>query len=65
MERAASPAVIGVIISVNGFTDSAVEDLRVRRDRGPILLLGEEELTQVLSTPRSLVNLLQVKREEL
>ncbi|MFI5825507.1 restriction endonuclease [Streptomyces rishiriensis] len=65
MERAASSAVIGVIISVNGFTDSAVEDLRVRRDRGPILLLGEEELTQVLSTPRSLVNLLQVKREAL
>lgn len=65
MERAASSAVIGVIISVNGFTDSAVEDLRVRRDRGPILLFGEDELTQVLSTPRSLVNLLQVKREEL
>ncbi|MBN3933016.1 restriction endonuclease [Streptomyces verrucosisporus] len=65
MERAASSAVIGVIISVNGFTDSAVEDLRVRRDRGPILLFGEEELTQVLSTPRSLVNLLQAKREEL
>ncbi|MFE5893214.1 restriction endonuclease [Streptomyces sp. NPDC056462] len=65
MERAASSAVIGVIISVNGFTDDAVEDLRVRRDRGPILLFGEEELTQVLSTPRSLVNLLQVKREEL
>ncbi|AEN08004.1 MULTISPECIES: restriction endonuclease [unclassified Streptomyces] len=65
MERAASSAVIGVIISVNGFTDSAVDDLRARRDRGTILLLGEEELTQVLSTPRSLVNLLQVKREEL
>ncbi|MCX4827025.1 restriction endonuclease [Streptomyces sp. NBC_01142] len=65
MERAASSAVVGVIISVNGFTDSAVEDLRVRRDRGPILLFGEDELTQVLSTPRSLVNLLQVKREEL
>ncbi|WP_326673466.1 restriction endonuclease [Streptomyces canus] len=65
MERAASSAVIGVIISVNGFTDSAVEDLRVRRDRGPILLFGEDELTQVLSTPRSLVNLLRVKREEL
>ncbi|MFI1189396.1 restriction endonuclease [Streptomyces californicus] len=28
MERAASSAVVGVIISVNGFTDSAVEDLR-------------------------------------
>ncbi|MEU4098642.1 restriction endonuclease [Streptomyces sp. NPDC026673] len=65
MDRAASPAVIGVIISVNGFTDSAVEDLRVRRDRGPILLLGEEELTQALSTPRSLAGLLQTKREEL
>ncbi|MEU5196101.1 restriction endonuclease [Streptomyces scabiei] len=65
MERAASSAVIGVIISVNGFTASAVEDLRVRRDRGPILLFGEDELTQVLSTPRSLVNLLRVKREEL
>ncbi|WP_229818545.1 hypothetical protein [Streptomyces chromofuscus] len=65
MERAASSAVIGVIISVNGFTDDAVQDLRVRRDRAPILLLGEEELTQVLSTPRSLVNLLQVKREAL
>ncbi|WP_331732326.1 restriction endonuclease (plasmid) [Streptomyces sp. NBC_00015] len=65
MERAASSAVIGVLISVNGFTGPAVEDLRVRRDRGPILLFGEDELTQVLSTPRSLVNLLQVKREEL
>ncbi|MFJ8785757.1 hypothetical protein [Streptomyces sp. NPDC102476] len=65
MERAASSSVIGVIISVNGFTGSAVEDLRVRRDRGPILLFGEDELTQVLSTPRSLVNLLHVKREEL
>ncbi|MFD8001189.1 restriction endonuclease [Streptomyces mirabilis] len=65
MERAASSAVVGVIISVNGFTESAVEDLRVRRDRGPILLFGEAELTQVLSTPRSLVNVLQLKREEL
>ncbi|WP_019711366.1 restriction endonuclease [Streptomyces xinghaiensis] len=65
MDRTASSAVIGVIISVNGFIDSAVDELRVRRDRGTILLLGEEELTQVLSTPRSLVNLLQVKREEL
>ncbi|MZD19174.1 hypothetical protein GTY82_18450 [Streptomyces sp. SID5476] len=65
MERAASSAVIGVIISVNGFTDSAMEDLRLRRDRGLILLFGEDELTQVLTTPRSLVNLLRVKREEL
>ena len=65
LDRAASSSVIGVIISVNGFTASAVEDLRVRRDRGSILLFGEEELTQVLRTPRSLVNLLQVKREEL
>ncbi|MFE2565912.1 restriction endonuclease [Streptomyces mirabilis] len=65
MERAASSAVVGVIISVNGFTESAVEDLRVRRDRGPILLFGEAELTQVLRTPRSLVSLLHLKREEL
>jgi hypothetical protein len=65
MERAAPSTVIGVIISVNGFTDSAVEDLRLRRDRGPILLFGEDELTQVLSTPRSLVDLLRMKREEL
>ncbi|MGW5765825.1 restriction endonuclease [Streptomyces tendae] len=65
LDRAASSSVLGVIISVNGFTESAVEDLRVRRDRGPILLFSEEELTQVLRTPRSLVNLLQVKREEL
>ncbi|MEU0726203.1 restriction endonuclease [Streptomyces sp. NPDC006140] len=65
MQRAASSAVVGVIISVNGFTPSAVEDLRVHRNRGPILLFGEEELTQVLGTPRSLVNLLHMKREEL
>jgi hypothetical protein len=37
MDRAASSAVIGVIISVNGFTNDAVEDLRVRREKGPIL----------------------------
>ncbi|MDH2390126.1 hypothetical protein QCN29_15265 [Streptomyces sp. HNM0663] len=37
----------------------------MRRDLGPILLFGDDELTQVLSTPRSLVSLLQVKREEL
>jgi hypothetical protein len=34
MERAASSAVIGVIISVNGFTDSAVKDLRATRFLG-------------------------------
>jgi hypothetical protein len=65
LDRTASPAAIGVIVSVNGFSDSAVEDLRVRRDRGPILLFGEKELRQVLSSPRSLINVLQVKREQL
>ncbi|MCL6737459.1 restriction endonuclease [Streptomyces neyagawaensis] len=65
MERAASSAVIGISISVNGFTNSAMEDLRLRRDRVAILLFGEDELTQVLSTPRSLVNLLRMKREKL
>ncbi|MFD3884017.1 restriction endonuclease [Streptomyces microflavus] len=65
MDRTASSSVVGVIISVSGFTEDAMEDLHHRRDRWPILLFGEEELTQVLSKPRYLANLLRLKREEL
>jgi hypothetical protein len=35
------------------------------RGRQPVLLLGEEELTQALRSPESLVNVLRVKRNEL
>ncbi|WP_239158243.1 restriction endonuclease [Streptomyces sp. SID13726] len=67
MDRTASSTVIGVIVSVNGFTETVVDDVRQRRDRGPgaILLLGEEELTQVLKTPTLLAYLLRLKQEEI
>ncbi|WP_406172827.1 restriction endonuclease [Streptomyces sp. NBC_00996] len=65
MGRAASSTVIGVIVSVSGFTETVVDDVRQRRDLGPVLLLGEEELTQALKTPTSLAPLLRLKQEEL
>lgn len=65
MKRAASPSVVGVIISVSGFGESAVEDLVHERGGRPILLFGEEELTQALGSPELLVSLLRLKYEEL
>jgi Restriction endonuclease len=65
LERAASASVLGVIISVSGFTKSVVEEVVNCRGRQPVLLLGEEELTQALRSPESLVNVLRVKRNEL
>ncbi|TDB90729.1 restriction endonuclease [Actinomadura sp. 7K534] len=65
MDRTASRTAIGVIISVSGFTESAVEDLRRYRNRAPILLFGEEEIAQILKAPRDLLALLRSKHERL
>ncbi|GAA1772754.1 restriction endonuclease [Nonomuraea bangladeshensis] len=65
LERAASAAVIGVIISVSGFTDTITEQVIHWRGRQPILLLGEEDLAQVLQAPETLANLLWTKWETL
>lgn len=65
LERAASASVVGVIVSVSGFTKSVVEEVVNFRGRQPVLLFGEEELTQALRSPESLFNVLRVKRNEL
>ncbi|MEV4800787.1 restriction endonuclease [Nonomuraea sp. NPDC049421] len=65
LERAASSSVIGVIISVSGFTDTISEQVVQCRARQPVILLGEDELTQALRAPETLANLLRNKWETL
>ncbi|MEV3979298.1 restriction endonuclease [Nonomuraea sp. NPDC049758] len=65
LERAASAAVIGVIVSVSGFTATVREQVTQYRGREPVLLLGEEELMQVLQAPETLAHLLWTKWETL
>lgn len=56
--------VIGLLISVNGFTSTAIARVREKRDR-PILLMTGAELTSALGDPAGLPNLLRDKHEEL
>jgi Restriction endonuclease len=57
-------SVIGVIFSIAGFSQTAIEDVGGHRDR-LILLFSEPELLQVLERPETLVPLLRKKREQL
>jgi hypothetical protein len=59
-----NPSVTGVLISVSGFGDGAVERVERRRER-PVLLIDGEELETVLRAPEELQELLRRKRDEL
>lgn len=57
-------SMVGVLISVSGFTRTAIARVREKRDR-PILLMTGAELTSALEQPAGLANLLRDKFEEL
>ncbi|MCX4578904.1 restriction endonuclease [Streptomyces sp. NBC_01571] len=65
LERAASSRVVGVIVSVSGFTDTVINEAAQCRGQELVLLLGEEELAELLAAPASVAELLQRKREQL
>jgi hypothetical protein len=56
------PATTGVLVSPAGFT-SGLRDEVVRRKSRPVLLVGPQELREVLDDPRSLAQMLQRKLE--
>ncbi|RYF61218.1 MAG: hypothetical protein EOO27_02880, partial [Comamonadaceae bacterium] len=62
---APSGSVLGIIVSISGFTDTVLTDLSYRRDIGHILLLNEADLISVLKQPSDLVKLLRLKSDEL
>jgi hypothetical protein len=55
---------IGVLISVSGFSDGAIKRVERRRDR-PILLVDREEFAMALQYPEELPEMLRRKRQEL
>lgn len=57
-------SVVGLLVSVGGFTSGAIERIRDKRER-PVLLLGGAELRDVLATPSLLPGLLRHKWDEL
>jgi hypothetical protein len=59
-----SPDVVGVLVSVTGFTTTVLEQVERERQR-PILLIDQEDLLSVLRTPDNLSSLLRTKHEEL
>ncbi|MET7778108.1 restriction endonuclease [Streptomyces mirabilis] len=65
LQRAASSRVVGVIVSVSGFTDTVIEEAAKCRGEELVLLLGEEELAEVIAAPASVAGLLHRKREDL
>ncbi|MGW0711772.1 restriction endonuclease [Streptomyces sp. NPDC002643] len=65
LQRAASSQVVGVIVSVSGFTDTVIEEAAKCRGQELVLLLGEEELAEVLAAPVSVAGLLHRMREHL
>ncbi|WP_308114122.1 restriction endonuclease [Streptomyces brasiliscabiei] len=65
LQRSASSQVVGVIVSVAGFTDTVIEEAVRCRGQELVLLLGEEELAAVLAAPESVAGLLHRKREDL
>ncbi|MDH6222905.1 hypothetical protein M2283_010257 [Streptomyces pseudovenezuelae] len=54
-----------MIVSVSGFTDTVIEEAAKCRGQELVLLLGEEELTEVLAAPASVAGLLHRKRDHL
>lgn len=65
LQRAASSQVVGVIVSMSGFTGTVIEEAVKCRGQELVLLLGEEELAEVLAAPASVAGLLHRKREHL
>jgi hypothetical protein len=57
-------SMIGLLISVSGFSNTAITRVEARRDR-PVLLMTGNELAEVLAHPGDLAKLLRDKREEL
>jgi hypothetical protein len=57
-------SVVGLLVSVGGFTSGAVDRVRDKRER-PVLLLGGAELRDVLDSPALLAGLLRHKWDEL
>ncbi len=56
--------VIGVLVSIGGFTRSVVDDVEAKRQQ-PILLIDKEELTGLLSWPSGLAPTLRKKYRHL
>lgn len=63
LERVSS-SVVGVIISVSGFTKACLDDV-VQRRRRPVLLLDHADVLGALRDPASLPGLLQSKQDAL
>nr|WP_158713605.1 restriction endonuclease [Streptomyces sp. NRRL S-325] len=62
--RRVSPSVVGVIVSVSGFTETVVDEVLQDRRR-PVLLIDRADLLAVMRDPVSLLGLLQTKQEAL
>ncbi|MEV5083314.1 hypothetical protein AB0K74_32385 [Streptomyces sp. NPDC056159] len=58
------PGVVGVIVSISGFSRTVIDEVG-RTRRVPTLLVDENDLLQVLREPTSLPKLLQTKLEAL
>lgn len=59
-----SADVIGILISMGGFSKEVLNEVRLRR-REPVLLFSSEELRQAEQSPQLLLDLLYRKREAL
>jgi hypothetical protein len=62
--RETHASMIGVLISVSGFGDQAIQRVEDRRER-PVLLLDCDDLEALLHSPEELPELLRQKRQEL
>ncbi|UCA51100.1 restriction endonuclease [Streptomyces sp. WA6-1-16] len=60
--RRVSSLVVGVIVSVSGFTTTLIDEVSRERSR-PVLLMDHEDVLDVLRDPASLPGLLQNKQE--
>ncbi|MCX4920212.1 restriction endonuclease [Streptomyces sp. NBC_00687] len=62
--RRTSTDVVGVLVSISGFTRTVMEEIRRERQQ-PILLVDQHELLVALREPATLPGLLRVKHEAL
>ncbi|MGA5285473.1 restriction endonuclease [Streptomyces griseoincarnatus] len=62
--RRTSAAVVGVLVSISGFTRTLVEEVS-RERQAPILLIDQEDLLSALREPTTLPGLLRAKQEAL
>ncbi|MFI9549774.1 restriction endonuclease [Streptomyces sp. NPDC052016] len=62
--RRTSAAIVGVLVSISGFTGTVVEEVS-RERQTPILLIDQEDLLSALREPTTLPGLLRAKQEAL